>query len=286
MAIFKKGKMYDRQNIHYVLGGTKKTNLALKNQGVVAAFAWKPNPEMPTFILIHGDGRSLTAAEKFLRQKTPVPTFRKARNYLYEYLGMYDAIDLDRNPDNLDYYTQGLPLPDEVPVTGILFLAASEEEFIFDGQENIPLGEVRTSHGMTWTCTDLSGDTPGEWLVTWESTCPVCGIPVSAEKPYRFDKKNEFYLPYGCPEHHLARRQELIKPRKPKVKKAPKKTIPVKPVDDGLALIAEGLGLTCQDNRPKGGAFWIRTDDSDERINFLLKSKGFRYKERKGWWKQ
>lgn len=43
--------------------------------------------------------------------------------------------------------------------------------------------------------------------------------------------------------------------------------------------------LSYYDNRPKGGAFWIYTDDSDPVVTRQLNQMLFRYTPGKGWWK-
>ena len=56
-------------------------------------------------------------------------------------------------------------------------------------------------------------------------------------------------------------------------------------VFQALALAFE-LKLTHEDNRYKGGAFWIRASDEDLSLNKRLLDLGFKYKPRQGWWKE
>lgn len=44
--------------------------------------------------------------------------------------------------------------------------------------------------------------------------------------------------------------------------------------------------LKYEDNRPKGGPFWIRTDDTDLVLNAKLLHLGLRYAKGKGWWRE
>ena len=43
--------------------------------------------------------------------------------------------------------------------------------------------------------------------------------------------------------------------------------------------------LRHEDNRTRGGAFWILTGDDDLSVNAKLLKLGFKYKPRKGWWR-
>lgn len=53
----------------------------------------------------------------------------------------------------------------------------------------------------------------------------------------------------------------------------------------GLQKFAREHGLDIDDKTQVGGSLWVRTDDSNEQINAVLTSWGFRNKPGKGWWK-
>lgn len=60
-----------------------------------------------------------------------------------------------------------------------------------------------------------------------------------------------------------------------------------KPLDlNALAQLIDEKGLKYQDKRNKEGAIWILTDDLDLIVNMKLMLLGFRYKERRGWWRE
>lgn len=52
-----------------------------------------------------------------------------------------------------------------------------------------------------------------------------------------------------------------------------------------LTLIYE-LNLKYEDNRAKGGAFWIKVKDENLKMNARLLALGFKYKPNQGWWKE
>lgn len=58
------------------------------------------------------------------------------------------------------------------------------------------------------------------------------------------------------------------------------------PVISAVKLSCEKYGVMCEDNRHKGGAFWVLMPDRRHRLGFsmLLESQGFKYAEGKGFW--
>lgn len=50
--------------------------------------------------------------------------------------------------------------------------------------------------------------------------------------------------------------------------------------------LARKNNIEIRDNRPKNGALWVYTDNSDPAIVKKLISLGFKYKANKGWWKE
>jgi len=57
-------------------------------------------------------------------------------------------------------------------------------------------------------------------------------------------------------------------------------------VREDIRTFVASWGLRIEDNRPKGGALWVITDDSRAAVRTTLKNWGFRYKPGKGWWKE
>lgn len=44
------------------------------------------------------------------------------------------------------------------------------------------------------------------------------------------------------------------------------------------------LGIAIEDNRQKGGALWVRTDNSSNELTVYLVKQGFKFSSGKGWW--
>jgi hypothetical protein len=54
----------------------------------------------------------------------------------------------------------------------------------------------------------------------------------------------------------------------------------------GLAKFAASWRVSIEDLRPKGGALWVRTDESIGAVAYALRRWGFNYKAGKGWWRE
>jgi hypothetical protein len=50
--------------------------------------------------------------------------------------------------------------------------------------------------------------------------------------------------------------------------------------------LIEKHNLRTEDNRTRGGAYWVLAGNRDPNITRELRSWGFRYREEKGWWKE
>jgi hypothetical protein len=48
---------------------------------------------------------------------------------------------------------------------------------------------------------------------------------------------------------------------------------------------AETRNLTIDDHRQQNGNLWVRTDDSDQQVNAVLRAWHFKYRPRRGWWR-
>ena len=52
-----------------------------------------------------------------------------------------------------------------------------------------------------------------------------------------------------------------------------------------LFIFAERFGFAVEDLTGRNGNLWVRTDESDDGVNAILRRWGFRYKPGKGWWR-
>jgi hypothetical protein len=56
--------------------------------------------------------------------------------------------------------------------------------------------------------------------------------------------------------------------------------------DVELRRLATAHGLRIEDNRPRGGALWVRTDDANTTVSAVLRAWNFTYKRDRGWYRE
>jgi hypothetical protein len=56
--------------------------------------------------------------------------------------------------------------------------------------------------------------------------------------------------------------------------------------DVELQRLAAAHGLRIEDNPPRGGALWVRTDDANTTVSAVLRAWNFAYKRDKGWYRE
>lgn len=86
-----------------------------------------------------------------------------------------------------------------------------------------------------------------------------------------------------------APRKSIARPDPGVVRRLSSERVEPEPSIPGIRKVMEVISthnLGYEDNRAKKGAFWILTNDEDLAVNAKLLALGFKYKMRKGWWRE
>jgi hypothetical protein len=88
VALFQKGSIYTRQQIHETLGGSRREALPTKGGNIVCAcLTRRMNPRAPDEIVIGGTERARKRARTFAASGAAVPVFVKAHRGGWECAG-------------------------------------------------------------------------------------------------------------------------------------------------------------------------------------------------------
>jgi hypothetical protein len=126
ISSFQLGRRYSREEIHCILGGGSLQSYLIAQEGEITAgcFGTDLNPKAPLEVYPGFGPRIEQAAQLAYRQAEPFPVFLKRGNKAFEYVGVFEAYALSKEPSEIRAAELLAGRATVLPISAILRLRA------------------------------------------------------------------------------------------------------------------------------------------------------------------